>query len=78
MGEDMVLLLSTLAVLPLVQEYIFFPIHQIPATSDEVLPPPTYHDVLICLVLVAGLLEMISTIITYVMLLRVGIHLDHR
>jgi hypothetical protein len=34
--------------------------------------------VLICLVLIAGLLERLSTIMTYVALLKAGIQLDHR
>ena len=76
-GEDMVLLLSTIAVLPIVQANLFFSVNQGPTPSDA-LPPPTYHDILVCLVLTAGLLEMVSTIITYVALLKVGIHLDHR
>ena len=76
-GEDMVLLLSTVVVLPIVQANVFFSVNQGPTSSDALIPP-TYHDVLICLVLIAGLLEMVSTILTYVALLKVGIHLDHR
>ena len=76
-GEDLVFFLSTFAVLPIAQANLFFSVNQEPTPADA-LQPPTYHDILICLVLTAGLLEMVSTIMTYVALLKVGIHLDHR
>ena len=77
-GEDIVFLLATIAVLPLAQEYVFFSVNQGQPPSDASAHLPTYQDILICLVLIAGVLEMISTIISYVALLKVGLHVDHR
>jgi hypothetical protein len=77
MGEDCVLVLSAIAALPVAQGNLFFSVYEGPNSSDVSLLP-TYHDILVCLVLIAGVSEMVSTILTYVALLRVGIHLDHR
>jgi hypothetical protein len=77
LGEDFVLYICMIAVLPVTQEYFLFPIFRAPLDVDA-LPPPTYSDIVRCFVLLALLLETITTIITFHALLKSGIHLDHR
>jgi hypothetical protein len=78
LGEDGVLLLATISVLPIVQKYFLFSIYQEPLGVGST-PPPSYHDILICLVAIAGGVETSTTIFTFVYaLLRSGINIDHR